>query len=174
MNLDCDTVEGQKHIARQNWILKFIEKNGDKIKCVPTEDKICGFDAFVYKDDILSSVIEIKNRPYINRAQKNYATLRALQQFGTYLITAEKLDVLQRISRQKRCKSFVVVNLPNDSPRKLLFFQITDWKGRFVIDFERKTSRTYYSSNDWKGKIDRVNAFIPINNNQFLKVMSYQ
>lgn len=173
MSLDCDTKEGQKHIHRQNWIFKFIEKNGKDIRCIPTEDKTCGFDAFIYKDEILSSVVEIKNRPYLNRTNKQVATLSTLEKYGTYLITAQKLEVLKRASRQYCCKSYVVVNLPNDNPRRVLFFQITDYKGRYVIDFEKKVSRTFYSSNDYKGKIDRENAFIPLKNNKFLKILNY-
>lgn len=173
MNLDCDTKEGKKHIQKQNWILRFIEKNSEGVKCTPTGEKICGFDAYVFKNKILHSIIEIKNRPYINRANREFATLEKLKELGTYLITAEKLDVLKAVSKKHKCKSFVVVNLPNDTPRRVLFFQITDWKGRFVIDFSRKTSQTFYSSNDYKGRIERVNAFIPINNNNFLNIVNY-
>jgi len=94
MNLDCDTEEGKKHIQKQNWILRFIEKNSEGVKCTPTGENVCGFDAYVFKNKILHSVIEIKNRPYINRANREFATLEKLKKLGTYLITAEKLDRL--------------------------------------------------------------------------------
>lgn len=171
MGLDCNTEEGRKHIKKQDWILKVIEKNKKGVKCIPTEEQDCGFDAYIYKNKILSAVIEIKNRPYINRSKKTPATLKSLEQYGTYLITAEKLDILRKESRKNKCKSFVVVNLPNDS--KILFFQITDWRGRFVMDFERKTTKTFYSSNNYKGKVDRENAFIPIKNNKYLTISNY-
>lgn len=173
MQFDCDTHEGKKHILKQNWIFKFIEKNGKNIKCEPTQDKSCRFDAFVYKNGFLSSIIEIKNRPYLNREDKQLATLESLYRLRTYLITLEKLEVLQRASRFYDCKSYVVVNLPNDNPRRVLFFQITDETGEYVIDFETKISKTFYSSNDYKGKVNRKNAFIPLHNNKFLTIMDY-
>jgi hypothetical protein len=38
--------------------------------------------------------------------------------------------------------------------------KVTDKKGNFLINFEKRFSKTKYSSNDYKGDTFRDNAFI--------------
>ena len=93
MNLDCHTKEGKTFISRQKETGTLIESrfsvNVEHVKYDAEK-----FDAYIYKNNKLIGVCEIKTRPYFNRKRKTPCTLSLLKREG-YLITAEKLDILQ-------------------------------------------------------------------------------
>jgi len=169
MNLDCHTKQGKSFIEKQKETGALIEAYfGVSVEHVKYDAE--KFDAYIYKNNKLVSVCEIKTRPFFNRKRKTPCTLDLLKKEG-YLITAEKLDVLREQSIKLGVRTFVFVNLPLDN--KILCFKITDRSGSFVIDFERERTRTRYSCNDYKGDTIRENAFVPIEGNKHFKSFDY-
>ena len=169
MKLDRYTKEGQKFIGKERETAKLVSKHyGIDISFTKFDAE--KFDAFMYSKEKMVGVMEIKTRPFFNRKLKTPCTLDLLRREG-YLITAEKLDILQDQSLKNEVTSYIFVNLPND--RKILCFKVTNSKGVFFFDYERRISRTAYSCNDYKGDTDRVNAFIPIAGNKHFEFFSY-
>ena len=154
--LDCDTPKGQQFIKKQHEVERWIEKRFD-VEVKTSTNKIEKYDAGIYRNDNLSAVCEIKTREFWNRKKKEPFTVERMKQ-GDYLITAEKLDVLQRQSKLHGIPSLIFLRIPYDN--KVAMIQVTDKHGNFMIDFETRVSRTFYSINDEKGKTPRSNAFI--------------
>lgn len=178
--LDCLTPVGKKFIKHQIETGYLIEKLFN-VSVKHTEDDAAEFDCFIYspaqtwelksRHDELTGVGEIKTRLYFNRKLKTICTLNKLEEKGTYLIDAAKLDVLQEQSRIHKVTSYIFVNLPND--KKLLVFKITDKNGKFLFEFERDWQRTKFSSNDYKGDKNALCAFLPIVGNKYFKSFDY-
>jgi|TARA_R100000152_G_C6772805_1_gene199882 hypothetical protein len=161
MNLDRYTTEGKKFISEERRTGRLIEKHHG-VRLVYSNYDAEKFDAFIHKGNELVGVAELKTRPYFNRKLKTPCTLDLLREKG-YLITAEKLDILQKQSRIYNVYSYVFVLLPND--KKVLSFKICDKKGKFLFSFKRFKTKTKYSCNDHKGDTERINAFLPIKRN---------
>jgi len=154
--LDCDTPKGQKFIINQHEVERWIEQRFC-VKVKTSNSKIEKYDAAIYRDGNLSAVCEIKTREFWNRLKKEPFTVERMKQ-SDYLITAEKLDVLQQQSKLHSIPSLIFLRIPHDN--KVAMIQVTDREGNFMIDFETRVSRTFYSINDEKGKTPRSNAFI--------------
>lgn len=167
-NLDCNTKKGQKFIESQRetgWLIERLFH----VVVKHTADDAEKFDCHIYRGGLIG-LGEIKTRPYFNRKLKTACTLDRLRREG-YLITAEKLDILREHSIKSRVTSYLFVNLPND--RKLLVFKISNGRGSFFTNFERRRTTTKYSCNDYKGDTIRENAFIPIEGNKHFKSYDY-
>lgn len=171
-SLDCLTPVGKKFIESQIETGFIIEKLFN-VSVKHTEDDAAEFDCYLHSnhDSKLNGVGEIKTRPFFNRKLKTICTLKKLQEKGTYLIDAAKLDVLQEQSRKHKVTSYIFVNLPND--KKLLVFKITNKKGEFLFEFEKDWQRTKFSSNDYKGDKNALCAFLPIVGNKHFKSFDY-
>ncbi len=168
--LDCLTPVGKKFIKHQIETGYLIEKIWD-VTVKHTEDDAAEFDCYIYSNKELVGVGEIKTRPLFNRKLKTICTLKKLEEKGTYLIDAAKLDVLQEQSRKNKVTSYIFVNLPND--KKLLVFKITNKKGEFLFEFVRDWQKTKFSSNDYKGDKNALCAFLPIVGNKYFKSFDY-
>jgi len=172
-NLDCNTIEGKKFIRSQRETGFLIEKLLN-MQVKHTTDDAEKFDCYMYSnhDSSLMGVAEIKTRPFWSRQYQTPCTLDKIKWDG-YLITAEKLDILSAQSRKRRVSSFIFVNLPNDSPKKILSFEVSKADGKFLFNFYRKVTTTRYSCNDFKGNVNRSNAFLPIRGNKYFKSYDY-
>jgi len=170
MNLDCHTEQGKTFINKQKETGTLIESrfnvNVEHVKYDAEK-----FDAYIYKNNKLIGVCEIKTRPYFNRKRKTPCTLSLLKREG-YLITAEKLDILQEQSIKHGVTSYIFVNLPLDG--KILCFKICNPKGEFLFNFKKKETLTRYSCNDYKGDTVRLNAFLPIMENENFTYFNFQ
>tara|TARA_B100000427_G_scaffold323043_1_gene325913 strand:- start:2489 stop:2998 length:510 start_codon:yes stop_codon:yes gene_type:complete len=169
MELDRYTTEGRKFIGEEKRTGKLIEAEYG-VRVVHTTYDAEKFDVFIHKGNELIGIAEIKTRPYFNRKLKTVCTLNALKEKG-YLITAEKLDILQKQSRIYNVYGYIFVNLPND--RKVLCFKVCDKEGNFLINYDTRKTWTKYSCNDYKGNTKRPNAFIPIKGNLNFEYFSY-
>lgn len=168
--LDSQTKVGRQNILKQNWVLEYLKKE-EGIDYIPTEKKNDVYDAEVFRAEKLIYLIEIKNRSYINRAAKEKATLKRLSELGTYLVSYSKLTDLRDRAKEKGCSSVLCVNLPHDN--KIMMFEISNSIGDFLFEFKIEKTETFRSCNNFRGKVFRENAFLPINNNPFLKIYSY-
>jgi len=165
MNLDCHTPKGKTYIQKQHETGLLVESFfGVKVKHTTYDAE--KHDSYLYKDDKLVGVCEIKSRDFLNRDEKSDFTLKAIER-GGYLITADKLDHLQEQSLDKKINSYVFVNALRD--QKLLCFKIANPNGDFVCNFTRDRTPTKNTCNDYKGTVRRINAFIPVVNNPSFK-----
>ena len=170
-NLDCHTPEGQKWIRKQYETNAILEEHYD-VEIKPSKEDDCPNDGWIYKGDKLFGVCEIKSRNFWSRPKKIPYTLDKLYSNGSYLVTAEKLHLLKEISQIKDINSYLFVNLVNSNC--ILEFKITDdFFGEFLFEFAEENSRTRYSSNDYKGDTIRKNAYLPIYNNPYFKIIKY-
>lgn len=168
--LDAHSKIGRQNIQKQHSVFDFVQR-AEGVRCQPTGADNSIYDADVYLGEKLIYIMEVKNREYINRSIRERATLRKLSKMGTYLITLKKLEGLRDLAAKKNCPARLYVNLPFD--KKILVFQICDEFGRYLFNFKTETTGTFRCCNNFKGKVERVNAFLPINNNPFLTVMNH-
>jgi len=160
--LDCETEKGAYFIDKQYSTTNILKNKYPSLIFKHRKLKTAGEDCYVYHNNKLSAVSEIKCRPYINRDKKIPFTFEILKNRykNEYLITAEKLYHLQSISKARGIPSFVFFDLPSESC--IVRLKITDSNGEFVTTFEERETMTKYSCNDEKGDTVRLNAFIPI------------
>ena len=169
MKLDRYTTEGKKFISEEKRTGRLIEAEYG-VRVIHTSYDAEKFDIFINKGNELTGIGEIKTRPYFNRKLKTMCTLDMLRDKG-YLITAEKLDILQQQSRIYNVYGYIFVNLPND--RKVLCFKVCDKEGNFLLNYDTKETKTKYSCNDHKGDTKRKNAFLPIKGNSNFTYFNY-
>ena len=169
MKLDRYTTEGKKFISEEKRTGRLIEAEYG-VRVIHTTYDAEKFDIFINKGNELTGIGEIKTRPYFNRKLKTMCTLDMLRDKG-YLITAEKLDILQQQSRIYNVYGYIFVNLPND--RKVLCFKVCDKEGNFLLNYDTKETKTRSSCNDYKGDTKRKNAFLPIKGNSNFTYFNY-
>ena len=169
MKLHRSTTEGKKFLSEETRTGRRIEAEYG-VRVIHTTYDAEKFDIFINKGNELTGIGEIKTRPYFNRKLKTMCTLDMLRDKG-YLITAEKLDILQQQSRIYNVYGYIFVNLPND--RKVLCFKACDKEGNFLLNYDTKETKTRYSCNDYKGDTKRKNAFLPIKGNSNFTYFNY-
>ncbi len=149
MSLDCVTPNGKRFIASQNEVCRRIE-SAMKVRVIATDnDSKAPVDAVIEKGDMIAAVAEIKSRQM---------TYEQLERFGTYLITAEKLDSLILAASLLYAEGFLFVHLIKDG--KIVYWKICDDEG--VPCFEYKTERTVTQATCNGGTATRLNAFLPV------------
>ena len=169
MKLDRYTTEGKKFISEEKRTGRLIEAEYG-VRVIHTTYDAEKFDIFINKGNELTGIGEIKTRPYFNRKLKTMCSLDMLRD-KVYLITAEKLAILQQQSRIYNVYGYIFVNLPND--RKILCFKVCDKEGNFLLNYDTKETKTRYSCNDYKGDTKRKNAFLPIKGNSNFTYFNY-
>ena len=165
--LDCNTTEGKKFIKKENETRNILQNfYKDKLLTIkkPT-DKAHTDDGMMYMNSKLHGVCEIKTRPHWNRKRREPFTLeRFLNDRKGYLITEWKLTGLQKVSKENLIWSYIFLNIPYE--KRIVKFRVTDRDGNFFIKYNSDFTETYYSSNDYKGKVFRDNAYIPYKGNE--------
>jgi hypothetical protein len=115
-------------------------------------------DLFLGKEidgrNTLVGLAEVKSREF---AGKMPLTLEYIKNSGGYLISYHKLDHASKLSELHQVPFFLIVNLMLS--RQLLFFQLTDYTGKFVAKFTTERTPTQFSANG--GTANRLNAFLP-------------
>lgn len=154
MNLDCNTPKGREYIKHQHSCLKkFCNTKG--ITYASTNDKKhADVDAILIKEQIVG-ICEVKCRDM---------TLNQLTDYGSYLITNEKIEKLQYLSNSLQCHGLLLVYLiPEDI---ICYWYICDTDGNLLLNYDIKTSETQATCNG--GKATRENAYLPL---QEMKVL---
>ena len=170
--LDCQTPTGKKFITHEanvkNILCDKLNIRIDQPDLLTSHD-----DGFIYKGQQLIGVCEIKTRPYWSRDKKTPFTLKRFLNDGDgYLITAWKLTWLRDQSKKNNIYSYIFLNIPHDE--SIVKFRVTRQSGDFFIKYNTKNSTTYYSANDYKGKTQRLNAYIPYKENEkHIEIIKY-
>tara|TARA_R100000234_G_scaffold78381_1_gene48912 strand:- start:171 stop:686 length:516 start_codon:yes stop_codon:yes gene_type:complete len=169
-NLDRYTAKGQEFINKERQTASLVENHfGVKLDFSSFDAE--KFDAYIYADEnIIAGICEIKTRIYWNRKQGTKFSFEKLKQNG-YMITAEKLDILQEQSRTYNVYSYIFVNSPND--KKIFCFKVCDKQGNSLVKYDTRETWSRYSCNDYKGDVKRPNAYIPVTNNPHFKFFNY-
>jgi hypothetical protein len=144
------TVTGQRHERRGRALLgAFAERF--KAQLVATPPTVTApIDGLLTRRGELVAVAEAKTRTSYD--------LPAIERFGTYLVTAEKLQQLVQVGGLLGVPSFVVTEL-SDCAR--LYWQVGDAGGARVMDWEERPTRTLATSVGAETVV-RVNAFLPL------------
>ena len=103
--LDCETPKGQEAIAQELDVKNILaEKLG--VKITTPQNKTKHDDGFIYREEKLIGVCEIKTRDYWSRDAKTPFTLeRFLSDGRGYMITGWKLEWLQKQSKNNNIYS---------------------------------------------------------------------
>jgi len=170
--LDCETTKGKEAIAKENDV-KNILANKLNIKITTPQNKDNHDDGLIYRGEKLIGLCEIKTRTFWSRdAQTPFKLDRFLSDKLGYMITGSKLDWLQKQSKKNNIYSYIFLNIPHD--KCIVKFRVTDKAGKFFIKYKIKNSKTYYSTNDYKGKTYRDNAYIPHDGNEeHIEIIKY-
>lgn len=113
----------------------------------------------------LIALAEVKSREYAGSIPLN---LDYIRKSGGYLVSYHKLDHASKLSAIHQVPFFIIVNLI--LTRQLLFFQITDDDGNFVVEFEKRVTSTQKNANG--GNANRLNAFLQADG-EFFSVSKY-
>lgn len=144
------TQTGQRHEARGRALLKaFAERFRAQLVATPP-DVTAPVDGLIVRDGVLVAVAEAKTRT-------NY-DLPAIQRFGTYLVTAEKLQQLVRVGGLLGVPSFVVTELSDYSR---LYWKVGGEHGQPLVTWEERETRTLATSIE-ATTVVRMNAFLPL------------
>lgn len=144
------TETGQRHERRGRALLEaFAERF--RARLVPTPPTVTApVDGLFVRNGELVAIAEAKTRTSYD--------LPAIQRFGTYLVTAEKLEKLVAAGGLLGVPSFVVTEL-SDCAR--VYWQVGDAGGARVMDWEERPTRTLATSVGAETVV-RVNAFLPL------------
>lgn len=154
-SLDILTEKGQKSLAYEEKMLNIISSRyaGSIIETDKTCPAKC--DGFLTKNGILTGVFESKCRD-ISSSQ--------MEQWGTWLITNEKVEELALLSKMLCVPFFGFLYCIKDDV--VFVFEITNSKGMYNFKFDVKKTITQETING--GQAERLNAFLPMSEAQRL------
>ena len=162
--LDCESEKGKLHMKNESEVRKRI-CDFYQVSFTKPNEKTHPNDGFIYKDGKLIAVAEVKNRIYWSRDKKSPFTFKHLKDDSEgYMITASKLYDLKKNSEIHKINSYIFLGIPNE--KLIIRIAVADKNGKFLIKFKEKKRESYYSCNDQKGKVYRVNAYIQYEENK--------
>lgn len=150
MPLAIATDLGQQHEQRGRHLLEAFARHTRSQLIVTDPQATAALDAVFHRDGVLVAVAEAKTR-----VRYDYA---AIAEYGTYLITHDKLETLQQVSTALAVPSFLVTEL-SDGVR--LYWQLTDASGRETLRYRVTASETLATSVGTE-RVIRVNAYLPL------------
>lgn len=148
-DLDCNTPEGQRWIEAQRQTLNVFIDHYPDLECAQTcTQGKAAVDALLSRAGTLVAIAEVKARAM---------TRETLQrEFGTYLITAQKIVDGQQLSRLLQVPYLVVVGLYD----AVMWWKVTDGDGVLQVKLTLQETQTQRSVNG--GTVFRQNAFIDV------------
>lgn len=153
--LDCRTEKGKSYIHQQ---LECAERLEGIWKCqviATPVDLPADVDALLIRDGILMGVAEIKTREL---------DLKKLSEFGSYLITNDKITRIAELSKRLRVAGFIIVSLLHD--KNIVFWKVSDDTGKLLISVDVKMTTTQATCNG--GSAERENAYLPLSSMKFV------
>ncbi|MFZ9725636.1 MAG: hypothetical protein ACO3EH_00385 [Ilumatobacteraceae bacterium] len=157
MTLDCNTPAGQLAIAQQHEALRAACRYFNAQVAITDDTSSASVDAVLIMDGCVSAVVEVKCR---------MLTVQTLEQFGSLLITEQKLVDLRQAARLLCAEGFVFAYLTRDAV--VAYWKICDDAGVRTLEYETKTTATKATVNG--GEALRLNAFLPYNQARFFPV----
>lgn len=159
MGLDILTPKGQISLDQEKRMIKKLDSiwNGWGVSFIETnKDKDAGCDGFIVKMNTIVGAYESKCREL---------TEEELRDFGTWLITADKIKQGRILSKILKVGFLGFLYLvPED---KIFMWKITDSAGEYLFDFRIEESETQKTVNG--GTIIRQNAYLPVEFSEQLK-----
>lgn len=119
-------------------------------QCVELGDS-APIDRIFVRDQRVRSIAEIKVRTI---------SLDQLREWGSYLITAQKLTDGQRISQLLQVPFYLIVRPLKEEDGCLFWWRVTDAYGVFQVEYSVEKTLTQRSCNG--GRALRDNAYLPI------------
>lgn len=155
MSLDINTKKGQESLKKEAIMLNYV-KNKWKVDIIETDkevDAVC--DGFIVKNGIIRAVFESKCRNL---------SLDELENFGSWLVTYEKIEKCKLISKMLKVPFIGLLYLEKDN--LVMYWVITNNNGEYLFDFNKMNTRTQKTING--GTINRINAYLPVENGNFI------
>ncbi len=113
-------------------------------------------DGVLIKNNKIHRIAEIKVR---------WMSLKTLKDFGSYLISYDKLQAGRDASRAF-CAPFVILVYLVESDN-IVSIKMTNDQGEFITSFKKEVTRTNYDING--GSIDRLNAYVQLDRLSIIK-----
>jgi len=146
-SLDSTTPRGVPFIARQHAILDELARVW-RVDVARTADGTpANVDAVIARDGQLLAVLEIKARD---------CTLVMLREFGSYLVTFDKLIAGRMVAARLRVGFALVVGLLD----AVVWFPIADGKGDWIVRLSIARTTTQRTCNG--GSAERANAYLDL------------
>lgn len=158
MGLDINTPKGQETLKQETKMLKYISDCFNvKIK-ITKKDKPFPHDGIILNCDNnqIIGVFESKNRQI---------TLQELEDWGSWLITYEKLEKCRHIAKKHNVPLYGFLGIEKN--KLVMYWKITDNKGNYLFDFDHYNTITQSNVNG--GKAYRENAFLPVEKGKFVQ-----
>jgi len=113
-------------------------------------------DGVLMKDNKIHRIAEVKVR---------WMSLQTLTNFGSYLISYDKLEAGREASRAF-CAPFVILLYLVDSDN-ICSIKMTNEKGQYITPFKKEVTRTNYDIDG--GSVDRLNAYVQLDRLTIIK-----
>ena len=113
-------------------------------------------DGVLMKDNKIHRIAEVKVR---------WMSLQRLKDFGSYLISYDKLEAGREASRAF-CAPFVILLYLVDSDN-ICSIKMTNEKGQYITPFKKEVTRTNYDIDG--GSVDRLNAYVQLDRLTIIK-----
>lgn len=134
--MDILSFKGKKTVKEEEFMLKQFE-SAWKCQAIHTPiDKGSACDGFFVRDNEIKAIFESKCRQL---------TLDELEGYGSWLITHEKIMKCQKLSKLLCIPFYGLLYLVKDN--LIMYWKITDDRGKLVSDFKSETRETQYCVN---------------------------
>ena len=147
--LDILTKKGQESLKHEKDMISIVKSKYDVDVVETNKDKPALCDGFTVRNGIITGIYESKCRN---------ATIKDFNQWGSWLITYDKIDGLAWMSSKLCVPAIGFLYLISE--KIVLHWTITNNIGDYLFDFEVKKTSTQETING--GKIIRENAYLPI------------
>jgi len=135
-------------------MFEYLSENHDL--AFATTEKYARLDGILMKNNLIHRVAEVKVR---------WMSLNALRNFGSYLITYDKLIAGQQASMAFSAPFVILLYLVESD--NICSIKMTNEKGQFITSFTKQNETTYYDMNG--GRIERVNAYVSLHRLKIIK-----
>lgn len=155
--LDCTTEKGKAAIRQEVMIVHRICEHFGFNHAVTRPDSSSPIDLLLMRGSVIVGAAEVKARTM---------SLTDLKRFGSYLITARKLDEGREIASLFCVPFYLIVGLFGDEKPTIVYWRLTSRDGSWLFEFRREKTRTQATVNG--GVANRTNAYLPLGMMQVL------
>jgi hypothetical protein len=155
-NLDINTPKGQKTVAEEIKMLKYVSKCWNVRIQITKKDQAVPHDGRILKYNKIAGIFESKNRQI---------TLEELETWGSWLITFEKLEKCRLLAKEMKVPFYGFLGIERSD--LVMYWKIADENGNYLFDFPHYNSITQATVNG--GEANRDNAFLPITFGKFVQ-----
>ena len=149
MGLDVNTERGKESVLFENKMLLNIEKCWKYSVVTTNKEDSATCDGFLVRKKEIKALFESKCRNM---------SLNKLEEYGSWLITYEKLEKCKTLSEHLKVPFIGFLYLIKDDIT--LYWKITDSNGIYLFDFTVANTLTQKTING--GLINRDNAYLPL------------